>query len=229
MSRVARYAAVATLLLATGDAFAQSAPAQSSDPWCFRGQPLPRCRNILVYEGSWFGHVAGSQLTERFDQQGGGYALSRNVLASHLSVSLGVIRNVSPTTGVGALFDAGIGNDSYDRFALVGRYRRWLGGTRSLDVSLGPAIINANDPVVSGNTTYLEPHRRAALTGDVGLRLNDWLSGVVRFDAVPGHKPSAAGALYAGVRVASWPAVGGTALLAIWVATAIAAITGTDY
>jgi hypothetical protein len=220
----------ALLACASFASVARAQEATTSGPWCFRSRPLPRCGTIVLYEASYLWHAAGSQLDEISNPAGGGgYPIKRRVFGSHIAGSLGVLRNVSATTGLGAVFDAAAGTDSYDRFALLGRYRRWLGGTSSVDLSLGPAVVSANEPVVQQTYTYFEGRHRIGLTADVTLRLSDWLAGSVQFDAVPTHKPSAAGAVYAGVRFGSWQAVAATGIVALWVGAAIHAPSGTDY
>ena len=98
---------------------------------CWSGKPMPECRTFLVTELGVYG---------RLDEDP--TMAANNAL--FLSLDLGLMKNISPTTAVGFTAYGGSG-DAHARVGVRFRYRRWLSRNTSLDLAPGVIVYGSED------------------------------------------------------------------------------------
>ena len=181
---------------------------------CFAAKPLPECRTFWLTEVGYYKRAFGygvfpaSPLPDE----------RRPDLDSHGSWEVGLMSNRSPRTAVGATVLVGIGG-STSRLGLKGRYRRWIPERKFVEVSAGALRVATNTPYSAGRITGF------GITGDVSVGWRDWVALTARGDAVRGSGHTA-GAVYAGVRLGSYPAIVATAAVAAYIGLILALLSG---
>lgn len=162
---------------------------------CRRAKPEPACRTFWVTEIGVFGPLAGTRVDS---------GSSRRHLEASLTGEFGIMRNRG-TAARGVLLSLGTGS-SGNRFAIVGRHRRWLNAGANLDLTGG---------LVGAQGRYVREAEETAygLTGDIALGWRDAGAIVVRSDLLRGNGRTL-NSLHAGVRVGS-PATMVAALVGI--------------
>jgi hypothetical protein len=190
---------VGVATVATGQATLDTAAA------CFAGGPLPQCKTFWITEVGYYHRAIGGGAIQDFPSG----VFRRPDLDDHFKWELGRMSNRSQRSAVGGALFFGGGGSNW-RFGVDGRYRRWLGGRSSLDLSAGPLGVVTRSP-------YSQPSTRGyGISGGVALGWNDWAALTVNADAVRGRGRNA-GAVYGGVRLGSYPAMGATAAIAAYV------------
>ena len=193
-----------------GYAQIQPSPGPSSvGSFCWRGRPAPACRTFLLAEGNLYTPVAGSRYTRRdYNPSVDTRSLE---LTWYVAWELGAMRNVSLNDAVGA--SAMLGGDANGvRWAVKGRYRRWLDAGTALDVGAG--VLGAGRSVPRADDQPGNDHVPAVgLTGDVSLGLTEWASLGVRADVLFSEEgeDGPATAYYVGTRLGTRPALVATA------------------
>jgi hypothetical protein len=129
---------LAAWLLAAALLPAGPAPASASS-LCWRGKPLPECRTFLVTELGVYARL-DEDPTQAADNP------------VYFTLDLGLVKNVSPTTGIGLTAYGGAG-DSHARVGARVRYRRWLSRDLSLDLAPGVIVYGSED----GGYTHRAP------------------------------------------------------------------------
>lgn len=111
----------------------------SAGSLCWRGKPLPDCRTFLVTELGVYARL-DEDPTQAADNP------------VYFTLDLGLVKNVSPTTGLG-LTAYGATGDSHARVGARFRYRRWLSRDISVDVAPGVIVYGSED----GGYTHQAP------------------------------------------------------------------------
>lgn len=186
--------------------YAQIQPSRSASDgsFCWRGRPAPECRTFLLAEGNVYTPVAGSRYT-RQDYNAGVTTRSLE-LTWYVAWELGMMRNLDENDAVGA--SAMLGGDANGvRWAVKGRYRRWLDAGTALDVGAG--VLGAGRSVPRENQPGNDHVPAVGLTGDVSLGLTEWASLGVRADVLFSEEgeDGPATAYYVGTRLGTRPAL----------------------
>jgi hypothetical protein len=211
MAALPRLGGVVVLLLTCPDAHAQrdtgatSPPSTATRGLCWRARPAPRCRAYLVTEVGYEHPVITSRV--------GGFEPDPD-FGGRFVASIGAMVNRGTSVAWGGVL-AGAAGDDPEAFSLraEGRYRRWIGPTRGIDLSAGVAT----KPV---QTPLREPVRAHGITAAIGVE-RGFVRADARIDALyGGGRPR--GAVLVGVRFGSYAApVAAFALTAVGFAIAI--------
>lgn len=207
--------AISALVLALGIAsvaYAQPAPDSiRTRRDCWRGAPLPWCRRFWLTEAAAEGSISGTHgwFTE------GGVSYSRTV-GPFLAWTFGPMVNRPSSGAVGGTVTFGAQSAGM-RTAVEARYRRWTGGSGSLDVSAGFARTDIAERVHASGVT---------VSGAFGF--TDRISATVRQDALRA-KGNTLAATYVGIRLGTKPAVIGTVLVFAAVGALAASLAGTHW
>ena len=202
---------LATLLALLSLPVARAGAQQPSPGWCFRDLPLPKCRTAVVYAIGGYYRLAGTNSAERISSGGGfSYVDRHQLLASHTTFSLGVLRNRDLHSAVGASIDYGFGDNS-DRVAARARYRRWLPYEIAVDFAPGMlyADMRGEAPGAPGGSSRW----RAGGTMELDLHLRDWAIVSARTDVVPTDRSGLVTAAHVGFKIDGYWAADLTALL----------------
>jgi hypothetical protein len=185
------------------------APSSQAAAVCFNASPLPRCRSFAVVEVEVM--AARARTPDSFSAPN---QLSYfGSLGTHVSVELGWVRNITEQSGVGGTFSAGTMSGDGGRFALKGRYRRWLDRQFAIDLEGGPLAVSGG----SDNSPFGRNGARGATLG-AALAYRDFFALSGSFDAVKGDR--AQSGFFIGVRAGSWAApVFAAGLVALVIAT----------
>lgn len=183
---------------------------QDSAGFCFTGRPLPRCKTFLLTEAGQYWFLKGTEFTQQRDT----HTFELADLDAHLSWEIGVMSNLNPNSAAGGTVLIGVDGNG-GRFALKGRYRRWLGEKGMLDMSAGALRASLRAPHNELNATGY------GITGDVALGWRDWAALTVRADALSSGDRTVGG-VYGGVRLGSQPAIIATTVFVALIAAFIA-------
>ena len=155
---------------------------------CFRGRPLPTCRTFWITEAGYSYRLTGQSRDH-----------------SYATWEVGLMRNLSVRTALGATLFAGFDGDL--RWALKGRFRRWVSSSTSLEVAPGVLLTGCegNCPGFTGHLA-VNFEDRFAFTSHVEV-LNRR-----GFGAFPGRSSVA---WYIGVKLGSQPGVIATGVEAV--------------
>ena len=199
--------ACAALLCAAGAADAQEQP-RREDPaapraGCFQPRPLPACGSYWVLEMAALLHLGGT--AETFQAAPEGPAESIRAYGPHLSWELGYMANVGGRTALGGTLLLGVGGPA-ERVGAKLRYRRWLGGSSSVEVA--PGVLYARVDGFSQRPGY-------GFTGDVRLGPDDRYAFVLRYEHLRTERLGTADGLYGGASLNGKPALYGTAAAAV--------------
>lgn len=155
---------------------------------CFRGRPLPSCRRFWIVESGF-----GVRLNR------GAYESGPSDPDKLASMELGMMRNLTTGTALGATAFLGIGDQiTGNTGVLVGvkpRYRRWLGPRFSLDLSTGPFYVLSGP--ANANTLGATAH--------AGVNLGDWagLTGQILVGK-SAHEANRSTRVWGSISAASW-------------------------
>lgn len=187
-----------------GNAQIQPGASPADESFCWRGRPAPACRTFLLAEGNVYTPVAGSRYTRQ--PYGTGPQTRSLELTWYVAWELGAMRNLDANDAVGA--SAMLGGDANGaRWALKGRYRRWLDESTALDVGAG--VLGAGRSVPREGQPGNDHVPAVGLTGDVSLGLSEWASLGVRADVLFSEEgeDGPATAYYVGTRLGTRPAL----------------------
>lgn len=193
-----------------GTAPAAGADSARTDPLCWRGRPLPRCRTFLLFELGYHAPVVRTGFREVLREGGGGIGgVERREpdFSWQFVWAAGAMRNLDARTAVGGTVL--VGATGYgDILGAQARYRRWTGRRTSAELGAGPIVTRVPQ---SFAVTSPPPSDRRSLGVAVDGRLNfaDRVAGGVRLVAVPGGG-RLRGAVLAGGNTGSGVAVAGT-------------------
>lgn len=203
-----------------------------TDPFCWRGRPLPRCRAFALFELGLYGGLASTKVRlppPVFPP--GAPTLARDAFETQLSWTVGAMRNIDSTTAIGAaLVVAAAGEGA--TVAATGRVRRWTGRLTSVELAAGPGVTDVSLPpsprTINGTLYYgsLPSGWRPSLVGEARANLADLVALSVRGVVVPRAGNRTHAALHGGASVGSGLAVAGTVGVAAYVALLIAAFAG---
>lgn len=215
---LAALAALTTLATPGREAAAQPADslaAPRTDPFCWRGRPLPRCAAFALFELGYHARVAGTSVRTA---EGGRVRFASNQLVW----AVGAMRNTDSATALGGAVVLG---QLFNSASMVGaqlRWRRWTGPRTSAELGAGPARMPVPLPPSPGalGTSY---GYGWGLAADARLNFADRVAGGARVLAVP-HHGRVDGALLAGGSVGSGLAVAGTVGIAATIAAVIVAL-----
>ena len=211
-------ALAASELPAQAPSSGDAAPVRT-DPFCWRGRPLPRCRAFALFELGLFGRLATTRLREPGPLQSDpGYQRDEEAFSSQFGWSVGAMRNLDATTAAGGAIVLAFG-DAGNTVAGTARLRRWTGRGTSLELAAGPGAAQMPLPVTSGAIGW-----RPALLGEARANAADLVALSVRGVVVPraaGHRQAA---VFAGASTGSGLAAAGTVGLGILTALAIVAL-----
>ncbi|GLC23619.1 hypothetical protein rosag_01320 [Roseisolibacter agri] len=224
MRAAARLAGIAALLALTDTAHAQPARADAStDGFCWRGRPLPRCRAFALFELGYFEALATTRLREPSPFPG---AADRDEpsFGRQLSWSVGAMRNLGAGTAVGGAVIGGAALNQGPFVAGTVRWRRWTGASTSLELAGGPGAAQVAMPFVASSTGYQGDVWRPAAVAEARANLADLAAVSVRGVVVPRAGGRTHGAVFVGASTGSTAAVIGTAGLGILFGLAIAAL-----
>lgn len=193
---------------------AQAPPPQQGV--CFRAHPIARCRAFVILEVAADARLAGSARTITFNGPDGPIREKENDLTGYLGWEVGAMVNRDSSHAVGAALQIGGASGNGARVALKGRRRWWSGNEMTVDLSAGPLVVGQSAP--RGN-----PSNAYGLTAESAFGYGDLAALTLGADVTRGGTHTAS-ALHAGVRLGSWGAVGGTALVAIGFGLLVAAL-----
>jgi hypothetical protein len=202
---------LATVLAFLSLSAARAGAQQPNPGWCFRDLPLPKCRAAVVYAIGGYYRLAGTNSAERITFFNGlSYVDRHQLLASHTTFQLGVLRNLNLHSAVGASVDYGFGDNS-DRVAARARYRRWLPYDVAVDFAPGILYADMRDeaPGAPGGSSRW----CAGGTMELDLHLRDWSIVSARTDVVPTGRSGVATATHLGFKIDGYWAADLTALL----------------
>lgn len=223
----AALAAAAALCVSTAAAQAPARDGVRTDPFCWRGRPLPHCEDFALFELGFHTRLASTRITDSSAYfNGPSYVSRRPDVRSQFLWTLGMMRNRDARTAIGGGFVLGA-NEQGGVFGLQGRWRRWLGGTMSLDVGLGGARVATPEPVTRTQTTFVGDPARFGLLLDGHLNAGDRIAAGARLVAIPGGGRTRVG-LLAGGRLGTNYAVAGTLAVGAFFVALAAALDG-DY
>lgn len=200
-------AALAALTTFSEAAYAQIEPSPTPVKFCWRGRPAPACTTFLLAEGNAYLALAGSRYT-RAGTRGG--PVTRNLeLARYVAWEVGGMLNVDTNDAVGGSVLLGVDANGA-RWALKGRYRRWLDAGTAVDVGAG--VLGAAR-AVQRESGFIDQVPAVGLTGDLSVGATEWASIGVRADVLfsPEHDEPAT-AYYLGTRLGTRPALAATAV-----------------
>jgi hypothetical protein len=209
-----------------GDA---AAPVRT-DPFCWRGRPLPRCRAFALFELGLYGRLATTRLREVYALPGEpARQRDEEAFSSQFGWSVGAMRNLDATSAVGGALVLAFG-DAGNTVAGTVRLRRWTGRGTSVELAGGPGAAQMPLPIVSGRVGGVDQLGgegigwRPALLGEARANAADLVAFSVRGVVVPRAGGRQQAAVFAGASTGSGLAAAGTLGLGILTALAIAAL-----
>ena len=225
----AALAAAAALFVSAAAAQApardEARTAPRTDPFCWRGRPLPHCEDFALFELGFHTRLASTRLTDTSAYfNGPTYVSVRPDVRSQFLWTVGMMRNRDARTAIGGGVVLGA-NEQGGVFGLQGRWRRWLGGTMSLDVGLGGARVSTPEPVGRPSETFVGDPARFGVLLDGHLNAGDRIAAGARLVAVPGGGRTRVG-LLAGGRLGTNYAVAGTLAVGAFFVALAAALGG---
>lgn len=220
------------LLLALPD-LARAQPARaggdaSTDSFCWRGRPLPRCRAFALFELGYFEALATTRLREPSIFPGAPDRDERS-FDRQLSWSVGAMRNLDARTAVGGAVIGGVALDQGPLVAGTVRWRRWTGASTSLELAGGPGVAQVAMPFDPTPSGYQGDVWRPAALAEARANLADLAAVSVRGVVVPRAGGRTHGALFAGASTGSTAAAIATVGVGIVVGLAIAAFSDAAY
>jgi hypothetical protein len=174
---------------------------------CLRGQPLEKCRGFVIFEATVEGAGAGTAQTIVFGTPPVQGRSTRSDFSSYLGWTVGGMVNTDSAHALGAAVQMARFS-SNPRWAVVARRRTFFRSGPTLDLSAGPLVARQPSPDGFGSVTAY------GATAEVAVGLGDMIGITGGIDAAH-TKTRGSAALYAGVRVGSYAALGVTALVAI--------------
>jgi len=197
----------------------QSDSAKAPKANCFRPQPASACHAYFVFELTLMGRLAGTHQPHEGPTPPGAY----RDLHEYLAFDVGRMINRPDGHAIGWSLQGGGHENGGTRFALKARRRDWHAHGFSTDLAAGPLLAQQqssfpNQGLVQG----------FGLTAETALGNRGLASVVLSGDAIRIEGRTAA-ALHAGGRLESFPAIGGTALLAIGVIALIVALSRSGF
>lgn len=168
---------VPAVVLVLSLASPRAMPAQA----CWQGRPQPRCSGFTVLE--FTGAVRLNSKSGPTDDN-----------AAFLYWSGGYLRNIGPSSALGAAFKLTADSDGH-RYGPVLRYRHWLGPTSSIDLAPG-VYVGGKDNFVS--LKFPSP------TADVAFNYGDRVGLAVGLDVLRQGAGSTQWQGHAGVRFGTW-------------------------
>jgi hypothetical protein len=230
-------AATAALALALPTPAAAQAPRDSAatDAFCWRGHPLPRCREFALFELGYHATVATTTLHDTVAPPpgigGSTYVLGHKNVQSQFLWTVGLMRNRAgarpPGSAIGGGLVAGVTEQGW-MFGLHGRYRRWLDTRTSAELGASVVRMRTPEPVPRAPSEFVGDPSRFGLMLDGHFNASDRISLGTRLVVIPDSRHARVGVL-AGGRLGSSFAVVGTAATAVFVMLLAAAISGGDY
>ena len=202
---------------------ASGAQAQEArtDPFCWQGRPLPRCRAFALFELGYFEALATTRVREPtpFPE-----APERNepAIGRHLTWNVGAMRNLDARTAVGGALVIGASLDQGPFVAATARWRRWAGPSASVELAAGPGVAQVPVPIFSQQSGYQGDVWRPAATAEARANLADLAALSVRGVVVPRAGGRTQGAVFVGASTGSTAAAVGTVGLGILFGIAIA-------
>jgi hypothetical protein len=146
-------------------------PGTGGSRFHLRGRPLPECHSFLITE------VGAHYL---FNEKGS-YSGKRSAL---LTYDGGYMHNIGTRHAAGLVIHLGA-DDRREDLGLGLRYRRWLRGNRSLNLTGGLGLAGASDAGgtadLSGVTVWGEAGISFSDYATVTLRVQDWRSSSIEF------------------------------------------------
>ena len=184
-------------LLGTISAAGAQPPARRSDTAavCFNASPLPRCRSFAVVE---VGLMSLRHSRPESFSDPGQFSYFGS-LASFVSVELGWLRNRGDRSALGGTVAVGTMSGDGGRYAIQGRYRRWLSEQFAVDVDAGPLTVSGGS-----NSGPFGRNGAVGATAGAALAYRDLFAVSANLDAVRGDR--AQSAAFVGVRAGSWGA-----------------------
>jgi hypothetical protein len=149
-------------IIVLGAAFAR--PAMAEDV-CWRGRPSAACRYFLITEFGLGGNLSTPADPARAD----------HVSTEMLIYDLGFMTNIGGGSAIGATISFKAMYET--RLGFFGRYRRWLGGEWSLDLSPGIILIGSSN---DGDYALEYP----AAGGRVTIGYGDWIGAGIGMELV---------------------------------------------
>ncbi len=211
---------VAPVLSAQTPAGDAAAPVRT-DPFCWRGRPLPRCRAFALFELGVYGRLATTRLRESYSLPVvGTQRRDEEAFSSQFGWSAGAMRNLDASTAVGGALVLAFG-DAGNTVAGTVRLRRWTGRGTSVELAGGPGAAQMPLPVTTGGIGW-----RPALLAEARANAADLVALSVRGVVVPRAGGRQQAAVFAGASTGSGLAAAGTVGLGILTALAIAALAG---
>jgi hypothetical protein len=241
MLRLATARAAARLLVAVlahaGAATAAAQPAADTapratrtDPFCWRGRPLPRCAAFAQFELGYHWPVVTTRVREPvaalpqpFASPGSGHIRS---VGGQMIWSVGAMRNRDARSAIGGVVIGGpTAGTGRGMLGAQGRYRQWTSRTTSADVGAGPIRISM--PIDTEGRPFDGSiyEDRFGVAADARLSYADRVGAGVRVIAVPTGTRVHGGVLVGG-NVGSGAAVAGTVGIAAFVAFLVVALAG---
>jgi hypothetical protein len=203
-----------------------------TDPFCWRGRPLPRCRSFALFELGVYGRLATTRLRERYTLPSvGAQQRDEEAFSSQFGWSAGAMRNLDASTAVGGALVLAFG-DAGNTVAGTVRLRRWTGRGTSVELAGGPGAAQVPLPIVSGTVDGVDLLGgegigwRPALLAEARANASDLIALSVRGVVVPRAGGRQQAAVLAGASTGSGLAAIGTVGLGILTALAIAALAG---
>jgi hypothetical protein len=170
-------------------AFPSIADAQT----CFRGRPLPACRDFTILE-----FAPSYRLSEKEGQT--------DSVRAVLSWNVGYMRNIRPATALGAGVKITADSDGH-RYGPILRLRHWMGNSRtSADVTAGMFVAGEDNFAVLG---------LPSVTADVALNYRDLIAISAGVDALRRTGSGTSWEPYLGLRFGTWLAPIATLALGI--------------
>ncbi len=206
--------AVLLICCPTTQLFGQSDSARPPRANCFRPQPASVCRAYFVFELTVAARHAGTTRPHEGVTPG-----AYRDLREYLAFDLGRMVNRPDGHAIGWSLQAGGHENGGTRFALKARRRDWPAYGFSTDFAVGPLLAQQQSALPFHGIV-----QGFGLTGETALGNRGLASVVLSGDAIRVEGRTAA-ALHAGARLESFPAVGGTAILAIGVIGLIVALS----
>jgi len=207
------------------DSAPDAAQAPRTDPFCWRGRPLPRCRDFVLFEMGYHARVVSTGTTLQTGTPTGVEEFETESFGTYqLTWAVGAMRNRDSVRAIGGALVIGFADRGYVVSPQL-RFRNWFGRTTSAEVGAGPVVVRLPEtrPVPGGSFIGYEERPRAGALMDARLNYADRVSGGVRLLAVPDREGMHAGAFASG-NVGSGLAVTGTLIAGALVALAIYAL-----
>lgn len=168
---------------ASRDSARTPAPSQRTHRFCWQGRPLARCYAFALFELTTQSHLTGSKLDAEVTRPGIGGSRWDDALASHIVGDVGVMRNVTARTAIGATITAGSVQAGSKPVNIVGatvRYRRWL--TKSVSADAGTGVLRMPVGIVVQSPWGPERKNvpRPAMVADARIGYRDLVSATGR-------------------------------------------------